>query len=601
MKWIDNLKNLFKFKTVLVLIYIIGFATGCATLSTSDQEIPQKTMYTDLQPEVQSRSDYYTTMAISAVEHDQFDQAIELFRLALLHNPENHLAQFKLAQTYSLNDQYTLSIREFENYFALKKPSYVPTEFEMNQLFSIYEKTDSYFKLISWCEKYFEQTSSSWALWKAYEYHLKQGSYEQAFGVLSLLENKKEDSFKLSLARAALYKEKQDYNKSLENLMIAEKRKPLDEFTLTQIIWTNYQLKNWKNVHEFGLKYSRYYPYKLEMSEMWSVAALQLEDYDTALSELKKQKKIFPDSIGLDYKIAHILFLKKDYLNAEEAYKDIYDLTGSDQSVYYLAQIHLVQNKYDQASENMASLASTSEYYGLAQVQLARLEWNNNQQDLAMNRLRKAHLQRPDNLEIYQEYAQYLIWSKNYMESVALLEKAFFYHPKDDQLRLLAAFNHFKLNNERKFYQDIQIAIEANPSNAEIYAVIAELWYEKRKPATEIQYLAEKALKHQSTNKNIKPLLAWALLQQNQLTQAVALFEEFYDQNPKELFYVESLAQIYGMNSLKAKTENLNHEIAILKIENTIKGELDYFNQQTQKEKTKSDSIKTRLPASLEQ
>lgn len=187
------------------------------------------------------------------------------------------------------------------------------------------------------------------------------------------------------------------------------------------------------------------------------------------------------------------------------------------------------------------------------------------------------------------------------MESVALLEKAFFYHPKDDQLRLLAAFNHFKLNNERKFYQDIQIAIEANPSNAEIYAVIAELWYEKRKPATEIQYLAEKALKHQSTNKNIKPLLAWALLQQNQLTQAVALFEEFYDQNPKELFYVESLAQIYGMNSLKAKTENLNHEIAILKIENTIKGELDYFNQQTQKEKTKSDSIKTRLPASLEQ
>jgi cytochrome c-type biogenesis protein CcmH/NrfG len=232
---------------------------------------------------------------------------------------------------------------------------------------------------------------------------------------------------------------------------------------------------------------------------------------------------------------------------------------------------------------------------------MARLEWKNNQRDLALNRLRSAHMLRPDYLDLYLEYAQYLIWTKNYVEALALLEKAHLYHNKSDQLRLLTAYSHFKLNNQKKFSQDIKEAIALNPQNAEIYAVLSELWYEKRKPASEIQFLTEKAIALNSENKNVKPLLAWSLLQQDQLTQAVALFEEFYDQNPTEVFYSESLADIYARNTLPIKTLDYQDKVVELKMQNQLKNEIDYFSNQNQVQKTDSQNVKSRLPASLDQ
>ena len=240
-----------------------------------------------------------------------------------------------------------------------------------------------------------------------------------------------------------------------------------------------------------------------------SQACIQTRKFDEAIAELKKQKEFDPTSVGIEFKIAHVLFLKRDFINAEELYSELYQLTKSDQSVFYISQIHLLQNDLETAASSLESLVSWSEYYPAAQVQLARLEWKNNEHDLAINRLRRAQLLRPDSLEVYQEYGQYLIWNKNYVESIALVEQGMRAYPQDDKLRILAAYVHFKLNNMRSFKKEIEIAQSINPSNSEIYAVMSELWYEKNKSHSELEYLARKAIELDTKNKNVKPLLAW--------------------------------------------------------------------------------------------
>ena len=126
--------------------------------------------------------------------------------------------------------------------------------------------------------------------------------------------------------------------------------------------------------------------------------------------------------------------------------------------------------------------------------------------------------------------------------------------------------------------KNIRSAIALAPNNSEIYDVLSELWYEKQKPVTEIRYLAEKAIQLNSKSKNVKPILAWALLQQDQLSQAAALFEEFYDKDPNEVFYTESLAEVYSRSSLPGKTNSYQVKAAELKISNRLKNEIEFFS-----------------------
>ena len=79
------------------------------------------------------------------------------------------------------------------------------------------------------------------------------------------------------------------------------------------------------------------------------------------------------------------------------------------------------------------------------------------------------------------------------------------------------------------------------------------------------------------------------------------MFEEFYDLNPNEVFYAESLAEVYARNSLPAKTKDYQERVAELSLQNQLKNEIDFFSNQNQIHKIDSQNVKTRLPAGLDQ
>lgn len=582
---------------------LVATFSGCATAP----EIEPRTVRSDIFPEKLSRSIYYQDMGDSSAVKGNYAQSIEFFRLSLLHNPNNQVARFHLAEALLKTQQTHLAALEMDKYVSLKPSVHDLSDFEKEKICQIYEKSGAYQKIISFLTTPWQNRDdytpraqlSNWSLWKIYESQSKIGLYAEARQTLQLLKNQNEDQYLLLLAQADLSQKQNLLDSAIDYLSAAEKIKPLDRLVLVKKINLEFKQQRWADLNKDGYKYNEYHPYDLVISEKWAHAAIKMEDYDVALQEIQKQRKIEPDALTLRYQEAHVLFLKKDYEQAQAAYQWLYDETQSDQSTFYLAQIFLIKKENSKASEILEGLGVESEYYPTAQVQMARIEWLENN-DKALNRLRKAHLQRQESLEIYREYAQYLIWSKNFVECVSLLEKANQFHPDDDQLKILSAFNHFKLGNERQFNRDIRKALAKKSSNSEIYSVMAQLWYEKQKPSDELEYLAQKAIDLKSEDKNVKPLLAWALLQQNKLTNAVALFEEFYDENPKEVFYAESLAEVYARYSLPLKTQEYDLRAAQLRVENKIKNDLDYFHQQFQADKTDSQKLKTRLPASLD-
>ena len=579
-------------KKIFSILVLGSLVWGCASAPV----IPEKTIYSDLFPQQSSRSDYYKDVGLGYLNDSNYDKAVEYFKLALLHNPDNKDSRYWLSVSFHKKNQNNLALIELEKLDAVNSLEYA----RLKLVSDIYESADSFEKVIAVNEKLFEMQRENFPLWKIYQMNLNLKRADAAMANLASLEKNGEEPFRVHLGRYEVLQRQSQYELALIELQHAEQAKPFDLMTMKKMTSIQFELHKWPELYALGTKFSKYHPYDLDVSERLSQACIKTAQYDDAIAELKKQKEYYPDSVGIEFKIAHVLFLKRDFVNAEDLYKELYEITKSDQSVFYISQIHLAQNDIGQASSSLESLASWSEYYPTAQVQLARLEWKNNQADFALNRLRRAHQLRPDSLELYQEYGQYMIWSKRYVESMALIEQGVRSFPQDDKLRILAAYVHFKMNNMRSFQKQIETAQKLNPENSEIYSVLAELWYEKKKPYAELEYLANKAIELKTKNKNIKPLLAWALLQQDKMAGAVKLFEEFYDADPNEVFFAESLADIYQRNVLTSKNQEFQQKASALQADAKIKSEFDYFKFQSQQERLQTDSNGNRLPASLE-
>lgn len=578
-------------KKIFSILILGSLVWGCASAPV----IPEKTIYSDLFPQNSTRTGYYKDVGLGFLNDNNYDKAVEYFKLSLLHDPSNNDSRYWLSVSFFKKNQNNLALIELEKLDA------VNLQYPRLKLVSdIYESADSFEKVIAVNQRLYELSKENFPLWKIYQMNLNMKRLDQAMLNLETLEKNGEETFRVHLGRYEVLQRSNQFELALIELQQAEQAKPFDLMTMKKMTSIQYELRKWQDLYALGIKFSKYHPYDLDVSERLSQACIRIGAYNDAIAELKKQKEIFPDSIGIEFKIAHVLFLKRDFSNAEEMYKELYEITKSDQSVFYISQIHLAQNDIGEASSTLENLASWSEYYPTAQVQLARLEWKNNQSDLALNRLRRAHQLRPDSLELYQEYGQYMIWSKRYVESIALIEQGIRSYPQDDKLRILAAYIHFKMNNMKSFKRQIELAQKINPENSEIYSVLAELWYEKKKPYSELEYLAQKALELKTRNKNIKPLLAWALLQQDKMAGAVKLFEEFYDADPNEVFFAESLAEIYQRNVLTSKNQQFQQKASALQADAKIKSEFDYFKFQSQQERLQTDGNGNRLPASLD-
>jgi len=302
----------------------------------------------------------------------------------------------------------------------------------------------------------------------------------------------------------------------------------------------------------------------------------------------------------VDLKKAHVYYLMDDMKSAEKLYLSVLRNEDSDEARFYLAQIYVTQNKSDDAAFILSRMPVTSDYYGEAQARLAFYKKFAGEPDEAINIMRSAFIQRPDQLSIYKTYADFLIEGKRYVETVALLEKGIQLFPRDEDLRLKMAFLHYRLNNHKAFKKQIFAALKINPQSANVYSMLAELWYLKNKNPDDVVYFVKKAVELKSTNKNIKPLLAWALMQQNNSTEAVAIFEEFYEENPNEAFFARSLSQVYSRGDISTKAKELASAAAALEANDSLKSRFLFRPQTQQVDSEKFKQSPTRLPASLE-
>lgn len=581
--------------------------SGCSTLTVNEA---LKSMNTDLDKSALTRSDYYKKLADNYFEQNKYREAIDHYRLSLLHNSKNNAARFGLAQSYTALDQNEMALSEFNRYLAqneeaLNGPA-VLTDEQMKVLTYFFEKSGSLERIYEINKSQYEKTQSNYSLWKMYELSLRLKKYSQAFEVLSLLASNKNEVEKapvylLHLSKAEIYALQKNNERAVKELELAEEEKPFDEMLLKKKMQVLTDLERWNDVIKTGQKYIRYQKHTIPVSEAIVTAAIKVEDYQLAIDELTWQVDFAEDKSLYQLKIAHLNFLLKHYDVAEKQYKELFGLPEyEDEIKYYLSLIYKQTNRSSLANSILTEIQDTSVYFADAQVKLSEIDYNNGDKASALNRLRKAHIVKKDSIALYKVYSEYLIENNNFAEAVALLEKGIENTAANEVLHMNLAFCHYKLRNYKMFKKEFDTVMSINPANAKTYEMLAELWYKDDKKTSEIEYFANMAMKLGTENKSLMKILAWVYVDQNKLDKAVALFENLYDENPKDFFYSEMLSKIYYLKNIKSKAVEYEAYARNLHDETNIK---EYLNDLLKNRNTKyqnSSYEDQRMPASLE-
>jgi len=571
---------------------------GCTSAPVlKDSAMPSiPTLQTDMYPNDITRAEYYEQMAYAYSEVKQYEKAVEHFKLSLLHNPNSVTAYIGLSDVYSSMHRHLLALIALQSAEKVE-PNNLTVMKKMGDLYldaGLYTKSREVYERLLKINNHVEE--AHWALFYIYKLEKK---YSDAYSQLVKVTVDSSNAGQIAYEKALLFKAKRETELYREHLKEAVRLDPRNKDILIEFSKDAYDQKLYKEAAVALLNYSNTHSYDLDISQHLAFASVQAAIYPVAIREFEKQRVVH-DGQDVDLKIAHCYFLMEELATAEKLYLKLAVEGDSDEARYYLGQIYITQNKMEDAAFVLGKVSPVSDFFADSQAKLALYFKTIGEDDKALNVLREAFLKRPDQLQVYQAYGDFLIENKRYVEAVALIERGIQIFPNDEDLRLKMAYIHFRLNNQKGFKRQVLKALKINPQSADLYSMLSELWYLKNQDVDETMFFVNKALELKAKNKNIKPILAWVLMQKNRSTEAVAIFEEYYEENPNESFFVRSLSQVYSRGGIKDKAKKLSDLAVKLESDDSLKSRFIFKNETSLTDVQNLFEPKTRLPASLE-
>lgn len=555
------------------------FSVGCANRSLKETYV--KTVSSDLYPVEMSRDQYYEEMARGYTKDGQVEKAIEYFRLSLLHNPKRVSAKIGLSDVYRKVDMNQLAANELTDVI-----NWNPKDGEAwLKLGDLYLSAQVNLKAKQAFTKVLElNPKNDKARWLLFYLARIEKDDQSAGYYLDQISETDENKTKLLFEKALLAKRQKHGDEYAKWIKAAYESDPHNRKVCLEFVAEWIQREDYESAYELLNHYSQTHDFDLEVSQTLTQVAVNVAQWEVALSEIEKQRfaaeKVNGPTIEYDLKQAHVVFLAGRLTTAEDLYQKVLAVDpAQDQAQFYLGQIYVHQNLPDLAAAAFKQLTPASGYFAEAQVWLASEEVKRGRSDLALQRLSKSLAKRPDQLSLYSAYVDHLLTKKMYKTALKVAKSGIDFFPRAEDLYIQSAVAKFHLGNEDGFLKAISKALEINPENADIYSNLAELWFLKRVNPKDIEGLAKKAIQLNSKNQNMKPLLAWALMAQDRSLGSVALFEKFYEENPGQPFYAEALSRVYQAADISAKAELMTEQALKLKNQKRLQSDLVFDPQ----------------------
>jgi len=468
---------------------------------------PKKTVNKDVGLVQLTEAQYYKEIAYAYAQEGNCDKAHELY---LIHNSyQNDLKNENSDKSIDL-DSDSLYQLAYCNYkakkyalsliFAERIPDDKTREdiAKLTLLSDIYTKANSFVRAREINNKIYQHSKDLSYIWRNYELSYSNKNWSDAILDLNFLATSQEDPYQINVAKYLVYKEQNNDELSLKHLLEAEQIKPLESKLLLSAAHLQRKLMNWNDLYKTSSRYLSKFSFNYEM----------VENYLTACSHLLKYDEI----------------------------------------EYYVSKVSKEQPRIDYTK---------SDFYIDYQIYKSELDWKNKNFNAAINRLESAYVNRPDHLSNVFKLSKYLIWNNQDAKAEKILTQSSYRHPDNAEIKLLMAYISFRNNKEDNFISELGRLENFEKNNSEIYSIMAEYWHKKQKPKNQTISLINKAIDLNSENPKIRPILGDIMVEENNLSQAMLIFEKLYNDNPTDPKYIDALSNIYSKLNLIQKREDL--------------------------------------------
>jgi tetratricopeptide (TPR) repeat protein len=406
------------------------------------------TVYHDLHDDVNARIYYTKAMSlapkwnyplinrgITYLDHENYKQAEEDFRAALLLDPTNAVTAFDLGLTYSRQKR----LRESDSCYKLAvqiDSSYVPawTSLAYNAIRdSLYNKAETYLTIAQKVDSNEYSIYTTLGILKNTQKDTVQAQafYERAVNVEPY------EAYPRQMLAYFLFNHRK-WEEAIEKLQEAYRVDSLDQEVIETIGLTYLHLQNHKEADKWFKKAGALGPFTTATLHDMGITYLDQGRYDKAETYFRQLAEKEPDYAWAWMELGYSVQLQKKYKQAKALYyKTISLYKESYYALYHLAEIAVIENETDSAIHSvMLALQYYPEYKEASQLadslvahaknnvtKLALSKIAENDFKAAMVYFRKFTAQYPQDHEFAYQFASALAAKNESLHALEILEE----------------------------------------------------------------------------------------------------------------------------------------------------------------------------------
>jgi len=588
--------NLSYFKRQVIIPLILSISVfGCASHRPKTIEIAQSA----LSP--QERADYAYTQGEAYSQDGKPKKAVELFKEALVFDPESSALKVRLAAELVRVGSIRESMELVEE-VVQKEPRHVKALLLKASILGALKNNSEAirtFEALLLVEP--DNADAITSLGALYAEEQKYDLAIEEFRKLTTLKNYSSPEVAYYYL-GRIFEEKSD-KRALSEALLAYSRalelKPSYVDALMSAVAIHLQQKNTAKAQELLESWQNREGISVRVAETLANLYIITNQLDKALAQMKLVDGINPQSHDVKLRMAVILMGQQRYQESANLLEAILvEVPDSDRVRFSLGVVYSELNEWDKAVFHLTQVPHFSSYYVDAVVQSVGILRKQTNVIKAGALLEVAIEKRDEVVQLYILYATVLDDQKKYPESAKFLTAAKEKFPDSAMILFLYAMSFERINDKELALKWMQAVLEKDPEHALALNYIAYLYAEQRRNLDEALVMAQRALKNAPDNPYIQDTLGWIYYQKGQYKTALLWLEKAVDGAQNESVIMDHLGDVYLKLGLLEKAQ-LMYDLALESSEDEkLKGELKTKLQAIRVPESKTNS-KQRIPAAV--
>jgi tetratricopeptide (TPR) repeat protein len=325
---------------------------------------------------------------------------------------------------------------------------------------------------------------------------------------------------------------------------------------------------------------------------------LKEEKYQEALPYLESASQGDPDDMNTQVKLGLVQMELKHLDAAAQTFKNILKSNpDSDRVHYYLASLYEEQRNLDSAVQEFMAVPMDSKLYEDAILHATYLLKGDRQQAKARQIIDEAIAKRPKVASFHIFLASLEEDEKRLSSAIAVLERATGTFPENEKIKYYLGTLYDRQGNSAKALTQMEGILEINPDNADALNYIGYTYTVQGVRLSDAEKLLQRALRLRPNNGYVLDSWGWYLYTRGKTGEAIVELEKAAKLSPNEATILDHLGDAYLRHNLPEKALHQYREAQRFSRDESLKADLEKKIRNLGSEVVRHEADAQRIPA----